>query len=254
MEQRSTIIKLLGVFLFFLLVACNSENANDCLQKAGPLVREEITVDAFDRILVNRDIELIVKEGAEQRVVIETGTNLRGDVDATVFDGQLTLTDRNTCNFIRDYGVTKVYITSPNITEIRSSTQYDIRSDGVLTYPSLTLFSEDYNAPDTFTNADFKLQIDNGTLSLVFNNLSNAFISGRTNNLSVVFAAGTSRFEGRDLVAQKVTFWNRSSNDMILNPQESLKGTISGTGNVISVNQPPVVEVEELYKGELIFE
>ena len=71
MEQRSTIIKLLGVFLFFLLVACNSENANDCLQKAGPLVREEITVDAFDKILVNRDIELIVKEGAEQRVFIE---------------------------------------------------------------------------------------------------------------------------------------------------------------------------------------
>ncbi|WP_242082527.1 head GIN domain-containing protein [Aestuariivivens sediminis] len=246
--------RIIQIACLFILVACNSENAIDCFQKPGSTLRHEVVVDPFDKIFVNRDIELIVKEGEEQKVVIETGKNLLDDVTALVVDGKLTLTDKNTCNYVRAYGITKVYITSPNITEIRSSTQYYISSDGVLTYPNLTLLSEDYNAPETFTNANFNMHLDNGTLRLVFNNLSNAFISGRTNNLSVVFAAGTSRFEGRNLVAQNVTFWNRGSNDMILNPQQSLKGTISGTGNVISVNEPPVVEVEELYKGQLIFE
>ena len=41
---------------------------------------------------------------------------------------------------------------------------------------------------------------------------------------------------------------------MIVNPQASIKGSIFGTGDVISVNRPPVVEVEELYTGRLIFE
>ena len=72
--------------------------------------------------------------------------------------------------------------------------------------------------------------------------------------MNVSFAAGTSRFEGRDLVAQNVIIWNRSSNDMIVNPQQELTGELLGTGNLISVNVPPVVDVEQIYTGELIFE
>lgn len=236
-----------------LMIACNSEQAGDCFQTTGTIIQQEVSVSNFDKILVNRDIELIVKEGAEQKVIIETGKNLLNDVEAVVVDGKLILTDNNTCNYVRNYSVTKVYITSPNITEIRSSTQYDVRSDGVLTYPTLTILSEDFNVPDSFTNGNFKLQIDNITFRLVFNNLSNCYISGKTNNLDITFAAGTSRFEGANLVAQNVTLWNRSSNDMIVNPQQAITGKISGTGDVISLTHPPIIDVQELYKGRLIF-
>ncbi len=242
------------ILILFLLCSCNDEDANDCFQKVGIPVRSEVIVDEFSKILVNRDIELIIKEGAEHQVIIETGKNLLNDVSAVVVDGKLILTDDNTCNYVRAYGITKIYVTSPNITEIRSSTQYDIRSDGVLTYPSLTILSEDFGAPDTFISANFKLQIDNTTFKLVFNNLSNCFVSGKTDHLDLVFAAGNSRFEGRDLIAQSVQLRNRASNDMIVNPQQEIKGTISGTGDVIAVNRPPVIEVNELYKGRLIFE
>lgn len=235
------------------MLACNSEHANDCFQTSGAIIQQEIMLPSFTKILVNRDIELIIKEGIEQKVVIETGTNLLSDVTAVIDEDKLVLTDNNTCNYFRDYNITKVYVTSPNITEIRSSTQYDVRSDGVLTYPTLTIFSEDYSAPDSFTIGNFHLQLDNNTFNIVFNNLSNCYVSGATNNLNITFASGTSRFEGRNLLAQHVSLWNRSSNDMIINPQQSVSGTISGTGNVISVNQPPIVNVEQLYKGRLIF-
>jgi len=235
------------------MLACNSEHANDCFQTSGAIIQQEIMLPSFTKILVNRDIELIIKEGIEQKVVIETGTNLLSDVTAVIDEDKLVLTDNNTCNYFRDYNITKVYVTSPNITEIRSSTQYDVRSDGVLTYPTLTIFSEDYSAPDSFTIGNFHLQLDNNTFNIVFNNLSNCYVSGATNNLNITFASGTSRFEGRNLLAQHVSLWNRSSNDMIINPQQSVSGRISGTGNVISVNQPPIVNVEQLYKGRLIF-
>ena len=203
---------------------------------------------------MNRDVALILKEGSPQNVIIETGENLMNDVEAIVVDGKLILSDNNSCNYVRDYGITKIYVTAPNITEIRSSTQYDVSSDGVLTYPNLTILSEDYNEPDTFTVGNFNLEIDNLSLHVVFNNLSNCFISGKTDNLNITFAAGLSRFEGRNLMAQKVNVWNRSSNDMIVNPQQEITGKISGTGNVICVNRPPIVDVEEQYKGRLIFE
>jgi len=246
--------KIIYIAFVVLLLSCNSENANDCFQTSGTIVQQEISLDSFEKIWVNRDVELIIKEGAVQKVMIETGKNLINDVDAVVVEGQLFLTDNNSCNYVRNYGITKVYVTSPNINEIRSSTQYDISSDGVLRYPNLTILSEDFNAPDTFSVGNFKLQINNTSFSVVFNNLSNCYVSGATTNLNVTFASGLSRFEGRNLETQKVIIWNRGSNDMILNPIQSIKGKISGTGDVISVNRPPVVEVDEQYKGRLIFE
>jgi hypothetical protein len=241
--------------IFLLLIfACDSETASNCFKATGSIEQKEVIVDAFDKILVNRDVALVLKEGAEQKVLIETGKNLMPEVDAHVLDGRLILTDNNTCNFVREYGVTKVYVTAPNIVEIRSSTQQDIKSDGILTYPSLTILSEDFGKPDSFISANFYLEVDNSNLKVVFNNLSNAFVSGNTTNLNILFASGTSRFEGRNLEAQNINLRNRSSNDMIVKPKQTLKGTILGTGNVISVTKPAEVEVEEKYKGRLIFE
>ncbi len=245
---------LFYIIMVVLLISCSSENAGDCFQTAGTIIQQEIALDAFDKILVNRDVELILRVGDVQKVIIETGRNLLNDVEASVVDSKLILSDNNSCNYVRDYAITKVYITSPNITEIRSSTQYDVSSDGVLTYSSLTILSEDYSAPDSFTVGNFRLDIDTVSFNVVFNNLSNAFISGKTNNLNVNFTSGASRFEGRNLVAQNVYIWNRSSNDMFINPIQEITGKISGTGNVICVNRPPIVEVEEQYKGRLIFE
>jgi len=212
--------QVIWIAFILMICSCDSEQANDCFQKAGPIIQQDIVVSVFDKILVNRDIELVVKDGPEQKVVLETGKNLIQDVAVIVVDNR----------------------------------QYDISSDGVLSYPSLTILSENFGAKDTFVNANFNLQVDNNTFRVVFNNLSNCFVSGKTNNLNITFASGTSRFEGRDLTAQNVKFWNRGSNDMIVNPQQSITGTISGTGDVISVNAPPDIDVEQLYTGRLIFE
>ena len=41
---------------------------------------------------------------------------------------------------------------------------------------------------------------------------------------------------------------------MVINPQLSLSGELRGTGDLISVNEPPVVDVVRIYTGRLIFE
>ncbi|ALJ04949.1 hypothetical protein APS56_07345 [Pseudalgibacter alginicilyticus] len=247
--------KIIYILLLSFIFACDSENANDCFQKTGSVIQNEMTVNTFNKILVNRDIELILKEGPIQKLVVETGENLFNDVEVSVVDEQLILTDNNSCNYVRDYGITKVYITSPNITEIRSSTQYDISSEGVLTYPDLTILSEDFWVPGAFTVGNFNLNIDNDSLTVVFNSLSNCFVTGKTNALDIGFYAGTTtRFEGRNLVAQNVKIYTRSSNDIIVNPQLEITGVITGTGDVISVNTPPIITVETPYRGQLILE
>ncbi len=200
------------------------------------------------------DIELIIKEGLEYEVVLETGENLMNDVEAFVVSNELILTDNNSCNYIRDYGITKIYVTAPNLTTIRSSTQYDISSDGILNFPNITLVCEDFNTPGSFTVGDFRIQINSTRLRLVSNNISSFYISGQVDDLFIGFYSGAGRFEGENLEAQNIDVYHRGSNDMVVNPQQSLTGELRGTGDLISLNNPPIVEIEQLYTGQLIFE
>ena len=176
------------------------------------------------------------------------------DIEVRVEDGRLILINNNACNLTRDYGITKVYVSSPNLTEIQNSSGLTVKGDGILNYANLRLISEDFNDPSvTHTDGDFDLQVNCNRIDIVFNNLSNIFISGSVNNLSIGFYSGDGRFEGANLIAQTIDIFQRSSNDMIVNPQQSLKGEIRGTGDVILLNRPPIVEVEQFYTGKLIF-
>jgi len=245
---------ILLIFIGVLLLSCDKENANDCFQKTGAIINQEIIAANFTRIKVNRDVELILKDGAVQKVVIETGENLLSDVSAVVNDDQLVITNNNTCNYVRDYNVTKVYVTSPNITEIISSTQFQISSDGVLNYPTIDILSEDFHDSSIIAVGTINLELNSQDVKVVGNNLTSFNFSGVAENLNVNFAAGDGVFNGESLVSNEISVFHRGTNKIIVNPQDVLKGSLVSTGDLIAVNQPPVVDVEVLYTGNLIFQ
>lgn len=245
--------RLICIFILISCFGCDSESASDCFQTSGQIIQQEIVVTNFNRILVNRDIELIIKQGLDYEVVVETGENLINDVSVEVIGDQLVLTDANTCNYVRDFGITKIFVTTPTLTEIRCSTQLEISSNGVLSFNDLVLISENFSSTENFAIGDFRLELDIENLNIISNNLSFYFLNGKAENLNINFAAGNGRFEGENLVAQNINIFHRGSNDMVVNPQQSLTGSIRSTGDVISVNEPPIVNVEEVFSGRLIF-
>ena len=246
-------MRKLVYILSLLLLACNSEDANDCFQTSGNSILQEVYMSSFERIMVHRDIELIITQAPDYKVTIETGENLINDVEVEVLGDQLVLIDNNNCNYVRDYGITKIYVEAPNLKEIRTSSQYEISSNGILNYNTLTLFSEDFNTENEFTIGDFRLSINSETLKVISNNLSFYYIDGVVETLNVGIYSGSGRFEAENLIAQNVIIFHRGTNDVIVNPQQSIIGELRGTGDLILVNEPPIVEVERFYTGQLIF-
>ncbi|MGB5553620.1 MAG: head GIN domain-containing protein [Flavobacteriaceae bacterium] len=240
--------------VLLLVLSCSTDSASDCLQNSGEVIRKEITIPNFSKITVFEKVGLVLKQGDVQKVEIETGENLLDEVSAKVEGNRLILKNENGCNLFRDYGLTTVYITSPLLSEIRSSTGEAIRSDGVLTYQNLELFSESFLDPEAdTTDGEFNLQLDAQNLSIVVNGIAYFKLTGKTENLSLVIAAGDSRMEAEDLTAQNIVLDHRGSNDMFINPRTSVMGVIRGVGDVISFHRPDEVAVEERYKGKLIF-
>lgn len=236
-----------------LLWACG-ENAPDCLQGAGETVREAITVPAFTDITVFENIQLVVKQGPQQEVLIETGKNLRPEVTAVVEDGVLVLRDANNCNLFREYGKTTIQVTTPELRNLRSSSGWPIRSEGTLAFEDLRLISESFANPDAVTtDGSFELDLDTGQLQIVANGIAAFRLRGQTGVLSITIAAGDSRVEARELQAGVVRVDHRGSNDLVVYPLQRLEGRIRGYGDVISYNRPGEIAVEELFRGRLLF-
>ncbi len=243
------------VIFLSLLFACDSEDAPDCFKSAGPVVRKEFTVDTFDKIRIEDDVELEIRQGTLQKVVLETGENLLTDIEVKLEGSTLVISNTNSCNLFRDYPLVKAVVESPNISEIRNSSIGDIRSDGVLDFPTLVLISNTTgNLEDSRKSGDFYLEVECERFQISANGFSRFFISGYAEAATIAFEDEVPLFEGAQLIVDDLVIFQRSANIMRVNPRLSIKGDIRGTGDVISVFRPPVVDVEESYTGRLIFQ
>lgn len=246
----SNIFKTIIFFFLITLFSCDSESAPDCFQTSGTIITEEITVENFDKINISQGIELIIKEGQETKVIIESGENLLNGITAEVVDNQLFLRNSNGCNWVRDYNDTKVYVTTPTLINVYSSSQFGVKSQGILRFPVLTLQSGIFSNTASGT---FELAVECGNLTIEDNEASYFKIAGTTENLNVNFYDGGARFDGADLIANQVACFQRSSNDIIVNPITKISGTIYSTGNIVLKTIPPIIDVNQLYQGHLVY-
>jgi hypothetical protein len=226
--------------------------SEDCFKGNGNQITQTFPLENFTKIKVYDGVGLVIKEGPNYEVKVVTSDNIIDDLEVKLNGDMLVVKDNSTCNIARDYGQTTVYVTAPNLTEIHSKTDQEIRSDGVLNYSDLKLFSMDLS--DGAGTGDFRLNLNTINLYIESNNVSNFYVSGTTNDMNVFFAWGNGKFDGRNLiVSNTLSFFHRGSNDMILFPVNLLLGNIYSTGNVIIKNnpaQPP--SVTRHYTGRLI--
>ncbi|BAO54394.1 head GIN domain-containing protein [Nonlabens marinus] len=253
--NSSTVIILLLAITLASTTSCDSEEGLNCTQTAGDIQSFEVDIDAFDKVVIFERMGATFKQGPIQKVVVTTGENLFNDIELKVVDGQLQIINNNGCNVIRNYGITQIEITSPNLTEIRTSTGEDIISDGVLNYPNLTLLSEDATVEEDFynTDGDFRLALDVQNLTIVSNNLSYFYLSGTVENANITFLEGDGRIHAEDLEIQNAQIFHRGTSEWRMEVKQNIAGTINGYGDVILNNQPTTVDVDETWRGRLIY-
>ncbi|MGV3460437.1 MAG: head GIN domain-containing protein [Flavobacterium sp.] len=243
-----------ALFIAMLLITisgCTDDSMPDCFRTAGDMVEYDVTVDAFSSIKISEGIELVITQGDEQRVTIKTAENFKPEISAQTINGQLQLNNSTSCNWVRDYNLTRVYVTTPNLENIYSASQFDVKSDGILAFPSLKLSSGLYGKT---ASGSWLLTVDCQSLTIEDNQSSYYNISGTAENLTINFYAGDSRFDGTNLSSQKLQVFHRSSNDIIAKPELEARGTLYSTGNLVLKTRPTVVEVHRLYHGEVKYE
>ena len=224
---------------------------SDCIESAGKETTKEFSVAAFDKIKVFKGINLVITQGPIRKIEVKTGENLIDNIDVKIEDGFLILKDNTTCNWVREYGQTTIFVTTPTLTDIVCKTEKTISSNGILTFPILRLNAVDLT--EGASTGDFRLQVDNNQLVVDSNNIANFYISGKTNEFLANFYEGNGRIEAANFLANNINVFHRGTNDMILNPQIKMTGKMVSTGNIICKNPNVINEVISLFDGKVIF-
>lgn len=245
----------IALFCFiFIFIAC--EKPIDCIKSTGKIISKEINVPSFEKIVVHKGIAVVLKQSPIYKVEVQTGENLINDIEVTVENNILVLQDNTTCNWVRDYGETVVYISAPSIKEIYSRTEKNIVSDGVLTYPSLLISASNrldgMGGTGTGTG-DYILQVNNNDLKINTNNVARFTISGQTQNLNINVYEENGIIDTENLLANTINIYHRGSNKIVVHPIAVLNGELYNIGNVYSKTHPASVNVNAHYQGQLIF-
>ena len=243
------------LYIVLIIVFNSCEKPSDCVESNGAIITKDVTVLPFKKIKVYRGIEVVITEGTEYKVQIQAGENFIDNIGVQQNGDQLIFKDDTSCNWVRAYGTTKILVTTPTLEEVYSKTDRNISSNGVLTFPSLTFISLDKDA-DGEAGAgigDFTLNINNQSLTIGNNNVSRFYLTGQTNTANFNFYFGDGRIEAQNLIAQNIVVYHRGSNDMIVNPIQSITGTMNSTGNIMLMHVPPIVNVQQLFYGHVVY-
>jgi len=255
--MRKIVLHIVTFCFLILVTSCGI--SEDCFKGNGNQITQTFPLENFSKIKVYDGVGLVVKEGPNYEVKIKTSDNIIDDLEVRLDGDMLVVKDNSSCNIARDYGQTTVYVTIPDGTilplipelELHCKTEQKIQSDGVLHSPIVRLFSIDVS--DGAGTGDFYITVDNGQLVVESNNISNFYINGHCEEMLLNFYFGDGRFYGENLQAENIKVYHRGSNDMMVFPIQKIEGTIFATGNIILENVPPVVDVEEVFRGRVIY-
>ncbi|MBT8263473.1 MAG: DUF2807 domain-containing protein [Bacteroidia bacterium] len=248
-------MKKLFIIVIVLCFACDSADAPDCFRTNGAIISLNYDVATFTKIRIEDNVNLSLMQGDIQEVQVEAGENLIDEIKVDVLNNTLVVRNKNTCDLVRDYETINVFVTAPEIVEIRNGSVGDVVGKGILEYDTLKLISDTSGGIENVRKSgDFYLNVNCVRFVTRANGFSRFFISGSAREATLEFADEIPYFEGPEFLVDDLRVFQRSANIMKVNPINSIKGEIRGTGDIIAVNRPKIVDVEEYYTGRLIFE
>ncbi len=244
-------IRTLTYTVIFLLSMTSCQK--DCSETPGKLIEKNIAVAFFENITIGQGVKLIIKESTETTITIKAGENKFDNIHYEVSDKTFFIESEASCFLDPSFEPIEIYVAIPHLLKIRNAGEHSVESDGVLHFPRLTLLCEN-NQSDYFNNGLFDMELDNEMVQTVTNGNSRIYLKGHTNRLKIGVYSGLGFINAKKLQAENVDIIHKGWNDVWVNPQVSLTGALYGTGNVVSYNQPEIVEVEVFFTGELLFD
>jgi len=210
------------------------KDPGDCFKSTGEVIIEERQFEDFSTIVLNDNVDLLLTPSNSNTLTVSAGKNLMGKIVTEVNGDTLTISNNNSCNWVRSYDVPiEVSLPVNHLTEIIYQSIGNVNCSDTLFSDSLSInVIEGAGEINILTNSYLtRANIHYGTADL---KLSGVCV------LSFVYSVSFGLVDNRELKASQIYAISKSSNDVYLNAQHLLSIEIGNIGNVYYKGNPEI--------------
>jgi hypothetical protein len=228
LNVKFSLLPLLTLFLFF-----SCEDKPDCFKSTGEIVKEERSLDRYTTVFLKDNLNLILVDDTIQNLTIEAGKHLLSEIKTEVKDGQLFISNDNSCNWVRSYKKPlNIYLSLKTV-------------KGIFHYGSGNISCRETIHKDTiifhhYSSGNMNVDIYSNYIWLDMDKLGDLRLTGKTNTL-LSRTIGLGKLDTDGLSCKQ--FYQTSDgkgdsnirSDSLLVVEINNSGTIYYTGNPVTV-------------------
>ena len=232
-----------------LFNGCKKEQWDDCLSSTGDDISIERPLKPFSAISIGDRFNLIISQDTQQpeRIILTGGENILEGISAEVENETLTISNCNTCNFVRSYKreiTLEVFV--HDISEISVFGATSISSTDTLALTNLSIYHsalEDIDLIVNVSNEIYVESINSGATTLRGKALK---LKGSIEEITNI--------DARDLVCEEALVDSHTPLDCYINATRLIYVGLYNKGNMYYVTEPS--DLKEVHvqtgSGELI--
>lgn len=230
-----------------LSISCNQEQAFDCAKSTGEIIQVEKTVTPFHYVILEDNIDLVIKNGNQSSTIVEAGKNLIPKIVLQPKGDTLMISNENTCNWVRNFKhriTVSLSLPEDGVTLVHRG-YGTINSSDELQVDNLTIYSLD-------AGGNIDLQLKAGIVVAYSNSHSFIQLKGQADNLDIWMHKGIGRVFAENLTATQCHVKHEGSNEIRIFPVQEGNVEIFASGNVVYYNEPLTMTSNIKGTGKLI--
>lgn len=219
--MRRLKILFVAVSGLFLTVSCQQEEI-ECLRVSGEIETQKRTLDDFNKVFFNDVGNLHISQGNEVEVLFKGQKNVLDNLVVGVNNEELII-NLAQCFNGDDYQF-DVFITIPEWKQIKMAGVGNVKT-------THTINAEDITVILSGISDKFKLDIHADSISTIMSGKGTIEFSGSANKHRMLLS-GVGSIKAFDLPVKFADVSNTGNGDVFVFATESLKATLSSSGNV----------------------
>ena len=233
-------IQILSALLFSVIISTSCIFMGPSLKGNGNVVEETRKVGDFDEIKVSRGMNVYISQGDETKVVVIADDNLLDAIETRMEGNTLKVTANQN---IRNATSKKVFVTTPNISMIKSTAGSNVFSETVIRSQDLVLSGS--------AGSNMKLDVNVNELTVSVSAGSNIKLEGEAKSFSGKATSG-SNLKAEELDSNNCSADVSSGANIWITAKNKFKGHASSGGNVFYYGDPETTDVEKSSGGNVI--
>ena len=224
--------------IIILFISFSIASLANCITGDGKVIKDNIYLPNVNSIEVNVPLTLVITQDDNESILVKSNEDILRNLNFEYSGGDLNIVGRED---LCPENLT-VYISISKLTSLELNSKTNVTATNKIVCEELDLeINEESTIHLSLEAEEVSLEIDDG---------SQATLSGTTDEL-YVHVDGDGKANTSSLKANNVEAELDGSGEITVNPSESLKANLNGSGNIYYKNKPAKLEIDKDGTGSI---